>query len=617
MAVTLIDNWQNYGRSTAAADCVVTTYQGAKYNSNAFNYFSDTFAAGDTIELGYALRFWGIRFTVGTAIVADAVTFIWEYYIGTGWSTLKVTNPNALLSTGVQDVMFTLPSNFQGVTGAVPKIIVRIVSVTNPTEGGAQSGDYIKWSEKAYQVTGASQSYSGIYTQEKLDTYTILPSTTPTTGITSILTMPTLEMLSSARLSLVIADSTDIGAGDTVTLTGTDEWGSALTESIDVSGGNATYTSVGSYQTLTQVDCNGFTDGTIIVKTKRACMIDRKGELTWVTIGHIYIGDGSTTTSMVQNMAHIEYMAQCSFRVMNAATYGHGNTLTVGGVLHGRGGGSIFMRRKYQDSMTYQIKFVDAGGTFNFYGGVFQVYTAGYNTSYIAFTAGTVDIKDALFTGYGSSVGMPIYFSGITLTVIRALFASGSNIFAQSITNPSFTDVLHPGLFYWYHATVNPNGSVVTGGEIGSMQNQVSNAAQRIDLRNIKNMTTSKMTWGYTGASTVSEAQRISWTFDLTVNDVNGTAISGATVKIVNVLGTTIATLSTDGSGLITQQSLKQSTRDLLVGVVQSWVTHTPHTVTITKSGYQKKVIKYNMTEQREEIEVLERSGIQIDQESL
>jgi hypothetical protein len=90
----------------------------------------------------------------------------------------------------------------------------------------------------------------------------------------------------------------------------------------------------------------------------------------------------------------------------------------------------------------------------------------------------------------------------------------------------------------------------------------------------------------------------------LKIVDSNGDSISGATVTIDDKDGTQEYSGTTDGSGDISTPLIYQTAHnDHGSG---SWTTNTPHTVTITKTGYQTKTIKYTMDRKREEIEVLE-----------
>ena len=104
--------------------------------------------------------------------------------------------------------------------------------------------------------------------------------------------------------------------------------------------------------------------------------------------------------------------------------------------------------------------------------------------------------------------------------------------------------------------------------------------------------------------------------FDLKVIDNEASAISGANVVIKDLDGETVFSGTTDGNGNISQQVLTQKISffddpNLSGGSVtkttpDSITYKTPHTVTISKKGYQTKTVKYTMDRRREEVEVLE-----------
>jgi len=104
--------------------------------------------------------------------------------------------------------------------------------------------------------------------------------------------------------------------------------------------------------------------------------------------------------------------------------------------------------------------------------------------------------------------------------------------------------------------------------------------------------------------------------FDLKVIDSNGNAINGATVTIEDKDGTEVFSGTTDANGEITQQTLTQkidffddpnpASGNTTKDTPDSTTTKTPHTVTITKTGYKTKKIIYTMNQARTEVEVLE-----------
>jgi hypothetical protein len=109
------------------------------------------------------------------------------------------------------------------------------------------------------------------------------------------------------------------------------------------------------------------------------------------------------------------------------------------------------------------------------------------------------------------------------------------------------------------------------------------------------------------------------FSLSLTVVDTRGMGISGANVNIINDIGDERYTLITSISGSITKTDLlyKYCTNvgATLPYYAYTQTNHYPHTVTISKPGYQTKTVKYTMDRKREEIETLEYANISTDQE--
>ena len=102
------------------------------------------------------------------------------------------------------------------------------------------------------------------------------------------------------------------------------------------------------------------------------------------------------------------------------------------------------------------------------------------------------------------------------------------------------------------------------------------------------------------------------FTLDLKVQDFAGNAIAGANVVIKDKDGTEVAgsPLTTDANGNITQIDLYGYRMDVDGAYgdnYKSIITYqTPHTVTISKTGFRTRTIEYLMTKKKEEVEMLD-----------
>ena len=122
----------------------------ANYNATAaFDYFADNAVVNDCLYIGRYDRqaFSDVTFNIGTAIVADSITIVWEFNNKDGtWDTIPNSQDDTVSFsvTGSQAFKFGLPWKWTGwganatVNGQMAFWIrARITAVTNITEGGA------------------------------------------------------------------------------------------------------------------------------------------------------------------------------------------------------------------------------------------------------------------------------------------------------------------------------------------------------------------------------------------------------------------------------------------------------------------------------------------------
>lgn len=128
----------------------------------AFDYFADGAQANDAIYFGHNPRFDDIRVFVGTPFAAGSATFAWEYWNGTAWAALSVTDgTNGWTATGQRTIGFIPPEEWRegevnGVT--VMWVRCRLAAVSNPTEGGANAAEAIQVGDNLLVVAGHSET---------------------------------------------------------------------------------------------------------------------------------------------------------------------------------------------------------------------------------------------------------------------------------------------------------------------------------------------------------------------------------------------------------------------------------------------------------------------------
>ncbi len=609
MSVTIIDNWQTnsrYGWSNSAF-IQVDTYQGNQVNKNSFDLFSDGFAVGDTVEFSFPIRPWGLRLSIDTPLQADNVEFEWEYVYGfwsgkPQWTHLNVINDDAFTKSGVQDVLFVLPSDARGRVGRGMQVRCKIKSVTNPTEGG-HCNDYPYMKELAFQVTGTSESYSTIYDAEKNGTLTIYDDVVDTT-ITGMCTLPTEALNSVTRLQFTIDSSTTIGTGDTITVNGTDMFGNTISEVLDTTT-NGTYQTTASFQTLTDVQCS-FNDGNLKIETLRAGGIEKAGDRYggWFILYHVWFGDGTTTTEFKVNRALVEYGNFVRFYIRENTLYQHGEKHETDLATTGVHGGALVLNTSYQDHMADIYCSEGSNTKFNFYGGYWGVNQSGYDSQDVMFKQHTeMELRDVILGGSATAErsGDSIYTLQQPILTLKRLVASGSsNIEIASLSSAgtsTIEDALLNGSLRWMHVSYGTEGMQLKGVRPYKIEMQASGQRQALELLNATGFNKDNWTWRYTDKYTVYNANVISWTFKVMVVDENSNVVENANVKITNAQGVVVYEGITDTQGQTPLLVLKEWTRDEVSGVVQDWVHHSPFMVVVSKEGYTTRNIIYDVNE--------------------
>jgi hypothetical protein len=170
------DEIYNFTVSTAAI--YRATSGGTVFSSNLvsltnFDLFNDSSIVNDaiyfTIGNNGPIPF-GLRFNVGTPLMATSIELVWEYYKYTdyltntkAWEPIEdlLDNTNSFQTTGVNSVKF--PAQWQPASGSINGssaacmwVRVRIKSVTGLTEGGANTTHKVTYGNAILSVTASN-----------------------------------------------------------------------------------------------------------------------------------------------------------------------------------------------------------------------------------------------------------------------------------------------------------------------------------------------------------------------------------------------------------------------------------------------------------------------------
>lgn len=607
MSVALSDGWTTLisfpgGDYSRTFDIYLngTTYRGGYYNTG-FDFFTDTPAVNDYIQIAFQGQFWGVRLDVSTAFSATSVTFVWEYYSTAGtWKSLPVKNGDFLLSTGSQDIEWIPPSDWGGFTDKGMAVRCRISAVSGATEGGRHNTTRPEFNFRRMELTGTSTIDNAI-TADKAGTYTILESTTCATNLVPFF-MP-IDLINRTSTVTATLAGTSAGAGDTLDITGEDIDGNTISESIDVSSGDGAYTSTYSYKKITDIDCTGWSDGTITVDQDRWGMIDNtfasayKG--TYIFGIPVSIGDGSTSTT---------------FSALNDTWNFRGGTWW------------------YANKATVTLTKVAVTEFNDYYGNTGVVRSRDWTSdTELIITDCTYQWQTAFYSSYQVFRLLNI---GHTIDGFALMLASSRDYFVipgvpSSTQNYTGLKITTGTLFYTgsIFETVTINDSAIGGYPHIELRNQIQfnnctfiegtgtvlhwfyNASARATYKDC-NVTQSMIGIGYSGVNSVDDCVRIAHDFDLRVVDANGDGIDSATVVIVDAEGTEVFNDVTDSSGDIDTQVLLESYADWDTDAnVFVWHDATPHTITISKTGYKTRNVIYNVNQKFTAVEKLTEDG--------
>lgn len=599
--------------SSAAANVSFNAAGTNWWNTAAFDYFPDTAVAGDYLYFAVTRQYWGIKLEVGTPFAASAVEFAWEYKTGAStWATLRVSNPNALLSAGTQIVLFTPPDeDWYGDREKGLPIRCRIVSVTGLTEGGANATNKVEWLFKALQVTGTVTTLDSGVTADLAGSYTILAATTPAASLTP-LRMPVMSLRTACKVDVVLAGGS-AGAGDTVTLTGTDYGGNAVTEVINVSAGNGTYTSTAMFRDCTNVACSGWADGTIAVTQKRWGLLHSPYPGAYIFGSFLSVGDETTVSSLTLQNLSLTFVHNAFWYVTNNASFICGTLANAGTAAEMGVYGCTIKEQNAELGTQYRWNRLGGVGNQNYgdgsavitlYGTRWYIENQGYNSSRMYFAnSATVTMKDTQIVSNNLTGG-----TNDVLTLFLAASMDRCSIDAPGkLVSPSpvWNGCRFAG--QWYFESAQP--VTLTNHDAVSFLcwNYTSNGRLYFVNGSLAN---SNFSVGYSNMSLTGECIYLQYTFDLTVIDASGSPVVGANVTITDALGATVFSGVTDSNGQIAQQKLNREVGSHTAGAsVYTWQTKTPHAVLVSASGYTDYEMPMTMDQARDEIVVMTSGG--------
>ena len=570
-----------------------TVFSANQTANSAFDYFANNAVANDALYIGMnptrgATLYWhNPIFYVGTPLVADAITVAYEYYKDTGvWTAIPnvIDTTNVFRTAGVGGIYFEMPDDARAVSinsNVNYYIRIRIVSVTNISEGGANSTNKVKLNTGRIQIT-QNAGIADLYTSEKATPFLLLPALP--SGTYTPYAQPRPLDWGATKLTVVV---TNYSVSGSVAITGTDENGTAVTETLTVTG-NGTQTTTKNFKTI---NSNGIvitgTFNTQISQPRAGMVAQYTGNTFAFYKVHIINGDGVTafTFTFLTEFFQLRQTMSLIWNTVNSIM----NFGALSGGFLGKGG-AILLEPKYATTSTFDYV-IYGDGAINFYN--MNVDNILYSRVFLV--AGVV--QGCKFAGIYDLI---LQTNAVVVSDTSVNFTSVWS-FAIYGVNTTLTDVKSESAVRGV-LLFNSGGTLIRPKSIGCTADITLHRTAGMSVTIIDpqfTITPSKIScYSATGDTFILYQKH---TFDCNVSD--GTdPISGASVVLKDKDGTQIFSLSTDASGDIAQQTVLYREYKYVLGAGLSAayrvmddsmiIEKSPFTITVTKAGYETVIKK-------------------------
>ena len=393
------------------------------------------------------------------------------------------------------------------------------------------------------------------------------------------------------QISFVIAAKT--AETDYLWITGTDAWGTALYECIDISAGNGTYVSTQYFATITDIDVEDVgdgsgtaaADGTLQVTQPQWGVIWDYGEGIYKVDSKLEIGNGSTSTYFASESESVSFTAgiiawRCPYNIKAAATCRIGKQVNSEPQK-----GSMWIADDCDEFSEMTINETSATAIIEVYGSVLSY--GGTCAAHKGFR-GPITIQDSMLY---TTAAYNWQFHHATTDLDNVFINNGNLQFRADI---SALDRVHHDLGVWA-GIVN-----YSAGDITVIKPEVTNQVNadhtyRTELAGglvvrdpsllpiqatVKNDNAAGVTY-------------LEFTVDIHVTDKDGTDLQNVSVLCEDSIGggSVVGGFSaklTDASGDITTQYIY---RQKWVGISEDETDYSPHKFTLSKAGYETLIL--------------------------
>jgi hypothetical protein len=455
-------------------------------------------------------------------------------------------------------------------------------------------------------TSGSPATFPSFKTWDRATAATLKAASAPSATFTLTYQIRPVEQL-ALLISFVVASKTT--STDYIFITGTDAWGNAQTESINVSAGNGTYVSTKRFRTITNIDCsdNAAGGGTV--------WADGTLQVTQPIIGHLWdfgdslhevwrhdckiqIGDGSTSTYFA--LEHGVLISDCSWmsgdsgEVMYIASNA---TFRLGILLDNdtkeTGGKVCWLARTINDYVPFGM--IPVSGIFVAYNTQFMNYGSGVRADFFIDLSGASSgckLWNCVFAGtfHVNGFGPTDVYNCRMLNLVFGIRMPSNSTVLNKI------DLLgcYNGIYFTYDSALIEVGELYIRNSI----DRVTRAYHNMNTyHGLLNPDVDVWVNTFDGGSTNLKIYR-RYTINLKVIDKNGDPIEYAVVRMEDKDGHyTNATetrygindVLTAADGTIAEQTVSRgyySDSD-----PNTLVDFSPHILTVSKAGYQTLAI--------------------------
>lgn len=571
----------------------------------ATDIFRDDATVGDILYIGtrniYWGPFYGILFDVTTAIIATGLTYVIEYNDNAlGWTPITNFEDRTVGFTnlGANELIFDInrlgPMERIAVNGQTKWWLrFRITAVTVMTEGGRLDLSTSMWYQERIRIenylVGAPADFDDIYNADLAGTWDLF------IGAAAVNIVPTFEVRPAEMGSLKVDFSLagcGSGAGDTIDVTGTDSEDNAISESIDVAAGDGAYTSALSYKTITDVDCTGFSGGTLTITQNRWGVVwkNRNNEFRLIRppdFNNTYFTD--VEKLVVLEMLEAMQMEGAGCMFMDNSTVILGEPVDYTEKI-GRQGVTLWMEPRGVGY--YQI------GAYIQNDADLQAYNCSFINRYRSDTTmsmtGTLGVSDRRLYGCSFMNGWQMMLGQNNEMDIKSCFASAvSAVVRRPDATTTIDQVLGANCVegVWFQTYGGVARGVIVGMRNGTvycarMESTGTNDAYIID------MVLSRDEWDVQWASAGSGSLFIQFTWNLKFINKLGTALVGAVVVLKDQAGAEIFNLTTGAGGTIVEQDVTYAESTAAKTTEATFDYSHPFVLKVTAPGQKTAVMK-------------------------